>query len=77
MEQQLDLELSGRVGKVYIVFQHDGYEHCNVIGVFDNRKAAQELVDLRTHDDDQGLFYNHYLKQFTVNKSIDKGYGLK
>ena len=76
MKDQLDLNLlKSGIDEVFIVFQHDGFEHSNVVGVFSTKKSAEELVDKLT-EDERGVFYNHYYKKYSVNKVVDRIFDL-
>jgi hypothetical protein len=76
VKEQLDLNLiKSGIDEVFIVFQHDGYEYSNVVGVFSTKKSAEELVDKLT-EDERGVFYNHYYKKYPVNKVVDRIFNL-
>ena len=75
-EDQLDLDLTKTsISEVFIVFQHDGFEHSNVVGVFSTKESAEELVD-KLSEDERGVFYNHYYKKYPVNKVVDRIFNL-
>jgi hypothetical protein len=66
---QFDLNLSKYSSdSVFIVFQYDGFELSRVIGVFNNRPAAQKLVELQTKSK-EGLLKSHYLREFEVKSN--------
>lgn len=65
--------LMAKNNKVWIVFQHDGFYYSGVVGVFDSKEVATRVVTMLTQSDD-GLLYNHYVKEFEVKKSIDSSF---